>query len=188
MKKTLKFAWMILFCLPGLVFTACSDDENGDLGKDEIALFKDYSPLLGKKSEDVIKWVGIDPFEQTEEADWFEVKADNVDFVEADYSIAEGIVNEKCQNVFSYLSDNLSTTAITNYLARIYNFDEVDDEGYYFYTYKDLVIMYFIDEDLGNVVTYTNKKNYQTRGADFKAAIKAEIKERMKESAKVIRK
>lgn len=184
MKKTLKFAWMILFCLPGLVFTACSDDENGDLGKDEIALFKDYSPLLGKKSEDVIKWVGVDPFQQDEDADYFEIYADNVDFVEADYSIEEGVVNKKCQMVFSYLSDNLSKNAITNYLTKIYNFDEIDEDGWYWYTYKDLVISYFIDEDLGNIVLYTNKKNYQTRGADFKAEIKA----RLNESAKVIRK
>lgn len=184
MKKTLKFAWMILFCLPGLVFTACSDDENGDLGKDEIALFKDYSPILGKKSADVIKWIGVDPYQQTEESEYFEIFADNVDYVIADYSIEEGVVNEKCQNVFSLLSDDLSKTAITNYLARIYNFDQIDEDGDYWYTYKDLVIIYIIDEDLGNMVTYTNKKNYQTRGADFKAEIKA----RLKESAKVIRK
>ena len=173
---------MMLLALPMLAITSCSDDENGNLGKDEVPLFKDYSQVIGKDSKDVQKWMGEEPDEEysTTGLEVFYPASDtNVDFVFVVYSIEPGIINKKCVAVDSYLSSKLTTTQVTNYLAKCYDFDEVDEDGDYWYYYKDYVILYtpaYTDEDgdyAGNDVYYADKKAFETRGVDFKAAIKA---------------
>lgn len=175
MKKTLKLALMALFVLPAMVFTACSDDENGDLDKNQVALFKDWSGLIGEKADKVIKKVGMDPYEEQYdgdnlEAQLFEVNANNVDVVAALYTSLDGILYDECVIVESYLADNINLSAATNYLTSIYNYDEIDEDGWYWYSYKDLYIIY-LPED--NSVMYLDaKKIKNSKSGALKAAIK----------------
>lgn len=176
MKKTLKLALMALFVLPAMVFTACSDDENGDLDKNQVALFKDWSGLLGEKADKVINKVGVDPYEEQYdgdnlEAQLFEVNANNVDVVVAQYTDADGILFDKCVIVDSYLADNITATAATNYLTSIYHHDEVDEDGWYWYSYKDMTIIYFPEDN--DVMYLDNKKIQDTKSGNLKEAVKA---------------
>lgn len=176
MKKTLKLALLALFCLPAMVFTACSDDENGDLDKDQVALFKDWSGLLGEKSDKVISKVGMQPSDEQYdgenlEAQIFETNSNGVDVVVASYTDADGLIYKECVIVDSYLADNITATAATNYLASIYNHTEVDEDGWYWYSYKDLAIVY-IPED-GSVMYLDTKKMKGTKAGDLKEVVKA---------------
>lgn len=187
MKKTLKLAAMALFALPAMVFTACSDDENGDLPKDQVALFKDYSVLIDKDADAVIKYMGQDPYEtdETDGTQTFLVKKENVDLVQTLFSDEDGIIYKKAIAVDSYLSDKLTPLQITNYLSEIYELDlaltEADEDGWIWFDYskKNMRIAYISQEaadlydELGNDVYYVKIDKTKAEDFDYKAFAKA---------------
>ena len=83
--------------------------------------------------------------------------------------------------VDSYLSDLLKPDAVTNYLNRIYHYDGVDEDGWYWYSYKDLTIFYIPqsaveDDEIANDVMYVNNKKMdgsRATASDIKAFVKA---------------
>lgn len=188
MKKTLKFAWMLLLALPTLAFTACGDDDEPivELPDDEVALFEDYSVLLGKNRQGVINYFGEEPYEMGADYQLFVVGENNVDDVRTWYSYFEGEIFDEVVIVESYLSDELNTIEVSNFLNTLYEFEGIDDDGWFTYKHGDYRINYIpeaaVEEDeIGNFVQYIDlKKLDSTKGNDFdlKAATKAHIRKK----------
>ena len=172
MKKTLKFFWMAALCLPVLSFTACDNDnviEDNDGDKIEV-LFKDYSDLLGKKYDDVIKKVGVEPKESAGLLE-FVVNTENVQEVDTWFFYADqpGVVFEEVVNVDSYLSDELTTQDVVNYLSAIYtatgyDVDEETGEREDYFKKDKMVIVYYEGD---NMVSYYDTSKMNTKAGEF---------------------
>ena len=55
MKKAMKLVWMVLFALPLISLTACGDDDEITNDDGVTINIKDYSDLLGKTRDEVMK-------------------------------------------------------------------------------------------------------------------------------------
>lgn len=169
MKKFLNIAWLVLFCLPVIAFTSCEKED------EETALFKDYSVLMGKTRQKTIDYIGVQPVDQDSEYQMFVVSKDNVDAVMTWYSYFDGVILDGVVVVESYITEEISDNAITNYLNSIYDYQGIDEDGWSVYIdkKKNLDINY-LPED--HSVMYVDTKHLDASRAtmaDIKAAYKA---------------
>lgn len=194
MKKAMKLVWAVLFALPVFSLVSCESDDND-------GLFKDYSYLVGKSLDDVIKDMGSDYLvgENGNGALYYELNSvpnvTNVDvfFTFFDYNELGLITYDKAVEVDVTLK-GLEYSQVYNELNKEYGNGEMisyeDEEG----NVEDTEIkytkgnryIYLYTSGSGYVnVDYVDKKAFDeakknaasapTRGADFdlRAAVKA---------------
>ena len=172
MKKVLSLLWVALFALPMFTLVSCDKDDDK-----EEALFKDYSVLIGKTRQGVTDYVGVEPALTDAEYQGYVVNTENVTSLVAWFSYFDGITLDKAVIVQSFLNENLKYTEVSNYLNSKYDFEGIDEDGWYTYTKGSLLIQYIpFDEDgeIDNTVQYLETKGMDTKaGVDYKAIIKA---------------
>ena len=86
----MKLVWMVLFALPMISLTACGDDD--DLIDDETGTtinLKDYSDLLDKNRDDVMKRMDMQVTYSDEDGIYYETPAPGVDEVDIFYTFFE---------------------------------------------------------------------------------------------------
>lgn len=89
MKKAMKLVWMVLFALPMISLTACGDDDELK-GDDGVTInLKDYSDLLDKTKEDVMKKMNIQVADEDNDGIYYENVAPNVEAVDIYYTFFE---------------------------------------------------------------------------------------------------
>lgn len=90
MKKAMKLVWMVLFALPMISLTACGEDD--DLIDDETGTtinLKDYSDLLNKSKEDVMKRMDMKVTDSDEDGIYYVDPAPGVEEVDIFYTFFE---------------------------------------------------------------------------------------------------
>lgn len=90
MKKAVKLVWMLLFALPVLSLTSCENDD--DLVDNETGTtinLKDYSDLLDKTRDDVMKRMNIQVAASDEDGIYYENVAPGVEEVNIFYTFFE---------------------------------------------------------------------------------------------------
>lgn len=187
---------MVLFALPLVGLTACGDDEPEDNIDDEPGVeepgevetyeFTDFSVLMGKTRQETIDFIGSQP--AVAEMDYLgfdvmeNVKFENVSSVFAWFSYFDENVLDNVVIVQSFLDLDADQKEIVNSLNRLYTFEGIDEDGWYEFHHKKLIIYFIpVDEEgaIENQVQYINTdvKEMKTRSAeDWKAVAKASRK------------
>ena len=188
MKKTIKLVWMMLFALPFVAFTSCSDDDDlEDNNTGTKVELKDYSDLIGKKYNDVIKKMGGNY--DTEASNQFQLvyinPDDNVTYLDALYTFYDEGTDgnyypnsttpyEKCVQVDVNVK-GFDGTYLINRLQDFYGktqFD-TDEEGTYAFWDKDgkYIIYEFVNGE--GEITYIDKKEFDKAYPDDAANFQA---------------
>lgn len=199
----MRLAWMVMFALPLVMFTACGDDEPDGDDDQEIpevpgdeddvpappqATFTDFSVLLRMTGVQVINYMNTSPTDELSDyyVYGFEVNKGNVENVYAYFTDldenadGEFIMFNTVQIADVELSEAVKSYEVQNLFNYLYVLVEVDEDGDYKYISEEqqMRILYMPEDN--EVVYYNIAPADETNGAGVKgsdAAIVARIKE-----------
>lgn len=167
MKKAMKLVWMVLFALPMISLTACGDDD--DLIDDNTGIsinMKDYSDLLDKTRDDVMKKMNMDVADSDNNGIYYENVENGVPEVDVYYTFFEdneyGAQQTYEKSVMvDVLVDGFPYNDLLNFVINKYGKGNLNNEGIYLIKKGDMYVwLEWDDEYEDGYITFVKKSEW----------------------------
>lgn len=165
MKKAMKLVWMVLFALPLISLTACGDDDEITNDDGVTINIKDYSDLLGKTRDEVMKKMNMEVAEADEEGIVYIDPENNVLAVGAYYTFFEEneygalITYNKSVDVEVYITD-FSYDDLYNFVSNKYGKGQMYEDILVVSKGNMYVWLYWNDETSWGELSFVDKKEW----------------------------